>query len=65
MLWEYEGDSDTSSNWCARNDPEALSKRTGRLRNLRTSGDDLDYSIIKIGQYTDKSPGDLRRLAVT
>ena len=25
----------------------------------------LHYSIIKIGQNTEKSPGDLRRLAVT
>ena len=29
-----------------------------------TSKDNLDYSIIKIGQNTEKSPGDLRRLAV-
>ena len=33
--------------------------------NKRTSGDHLNYSIIKIDQNTEKSPGDLRRLAVT
>ena len=29
------------------------------------SVDHLKYSIVKIGQNTEKSPGDLRRLAVT
>ena len=29
------------------------------------SGDHPDYSIIKISQNTEKSPGNLRRLAVT
>ena len=38
---------------------------TERLGNKRTGGDHLDYSIIKIGQNTKKSPGNLRRLAVT
>ena len=30
-----------------------------------TSGDHQDYSIIKMGQNMEKSPGDLRRFAVT
>ena len=38
---------------------------TGKFENKRTSGDQPDYSIIKIGQNTEKSTGDLRRLAVT
>ena len=29
------------------------------------SRDNLNYSIIKISQNTEKSPGDLMRLAVT
>ena len=29
------------------------------------SGDHPNYSIIKTGQSTEKSPGDLRRLAAT
>ena len=37
---------------------------TGGLGNKTTSGDHLDYTIIEIDQNTDKSPGDLRRLAV-
>ena len=42
-----------------------IGKRTRRLRNKRTSRDYPDYSIIKIGQNTEKRPRDLRRLAVT
>ena len=37
----------------------------GGLGNKRTSGDHSNFSIIEIGQNTKKSPGDLRRLAVT
>ena len=35
------------------------------LGNKRTSRDHPNYNINKIGQHTEKSPGDLRRLAVT
>ena len=45
--------------------PKWLVKGTSRLRNKRTSGDHKFYTIIKIGQNTEKSSGDLRRLAVT
>ena len=62
---EHEGDSDTNSNWCTRDNRKKAGKGTGRLRNKRTGRDLLDYSIINIGQNTEKSPGDLRRLAVT
>ena len=41
-----------------------LVKGFGGLRNKRTSGDHPSYSIIKIDQNTEKSSGDLRRLAV-
>ena len=33
--------------------------------NNGTGGDCHNYSIIEISQYTEKSPGDLRRLAAT
>ena len=39
-------------------------KETGGLGYTRTSGDQPNYRIIKISQNTEKSPGDLRRLAV-
>ncbi len=35
------------------------------LARLATSGDNPNYSIVEISQNTEKSPGDLRRLAVT
>ena len=39
--------------------------RTGGLRNNRMSGDHPNYSIVEISQNTEKSPGILKRLAVT
>ena len=39
--------------------------RTGRLGNKRKSEGYPNNSIVEIGQNTKKSPGDLRRLAVT
>ena len=38
---------------------------TERLGNKKTSGDHPDNSIIETSQNTEKSAGDLRRLAVT
>ena len=62
---EYEGDDDTNCGWCTWGNPKRIGKGTGRLGNKRTSGDHPNYSIIKIGQNTEKSLGDLRRLVVT
>ena len=39
--------------------PKGLVKGLG---NKRTSGNHPDYSIMKIGQNTEKSSGDLKRL---
>ena len=44
---------------------KGLVKGTEGLRNIRTSGDHPNDIVIEIGQNTEKSPGDLRRLAVT
>ena len=38
---------------------------TKGLGSWRTSGDHLNYKIIENGQNTEKSPGDLKRLAIT
>ena len=38
---------------------------TEGLGNKTMSGDHSNYSIIEIGQNTEKSPGELRRPAVT
>ena len=40
-------------------------KETGGLGSWWTIGDHPNCYIIKSGQNTEKSPGDLRRLAVT
>ena len=62
---ENEGDGDTNRNRCTWNkSPQDFGKGTRRLRNKRISSDHPDYTILKIGQNTGKSPGDLRRLAV-
>ena len=42
-----------------------LGTRTGGLGNNRTGEDRPNYSIVEINHNTEKSPGDLRRLAVT
>ena len=42
-----------------------ITKGTGGLGSWRTSGDHPNYYIIENGQNTVKSPGNLRRLAVT
>ena len=44
---------------------DTVTEGTERIRNKNTSRDHPDYSLIQIGQNTEKSPRDLRRLAVT
>ena len=44
---------------------KGLLKGTGGLESWRTSRDHPNDSIIENGQNTEKSSGDLRRLAVT
>ena len=54
-------DGDTNCTWRAR----LIGTGTGGIGNKRSSGDHLNYSIVGNSQNTKKSPGDLRRLAVT
>ena len=58
---EHDSDGDTNCNWCTWNNPQMIVTRTRRLKNQMTSRCHLDYSIIKIGQNSGKSLGDLRR----
>ena len=44
---------------------QRFGKRTWCLGNKRSSGDNLNYSIVEIGQNTVKSSGDLKRLVDT
>ena len=56
---EHERDGDSNCDRCPRYSHQKISKETGGLENKRTSSDYPNYNIIKIGQNTEKSPGDL------
>ena len=62
---EHEGDGETICGWWTWNNSQRIGTETGGLGKKRTSSDHSNYSIIKIGQNTEKSPGNVRRLAVT
>ena len=64
-IMKHESDGDTNCNWWTWNNPQNIGKGTEWLRNQRTSKDHPDYNITKIGQNTEKSPGELRRLGIT
>ena len=64
-LWNI-GDNYTNRDWCFWYSHQSIIKETGEgLGSWWTSGDLPNYSIIENVQDTEKSPGDLRRLAVT
>ena len=62
---EYEGYSGTNFRWFTWKNPQRINKGTWRLRNQWASRDLADDGMIKIGQNTKKSPGDLKKLAIT
>ena len=62
---EHERDDYTNCNWFSCYNHQRISSRTGGFRNNRTGGDCPIFCRVKIYQDTEKSPGDLRRLAVT
>ena len=62
---EHESDNYTNHDWSFWYNHQRIIKGTGGLGNKKTSGDQPNYYIIENDQNTEKSPGDLRRLAVT
>ena len=62
---EHEQESYTNCDWCFWYSHQMIIKGTGGLGNKKTSGDHPKLNITENGQNTEKSPGDLRRLAVT
>ena len=62
---EHESDGDTDCKWCVRYSHQRYDTGTGELGNKRTSEDHPNYNIAEIGQNTEKSPGDMNKLAVT
>ena len=62
---EHADDTYTNCNWGFWYSNKRIIKGTGGLGSWWPSGDHPNYSIIENGQNTEKSPGDLRRLAVS
>ena len=62
---EYEGDNYTNCDWSFWHGNSRIIKGPGRFESWRPSGDRPNNSITENGQNSEKSPGDLRRLAVT
>ena len=62
---KHESDGDTDCNRCARYNHQKYRHRDWRIGNMRTSGEHPNDRFIKIIQNTEKSPGGLKRLAVT
>ena len=54
---EHNSDDDTNCHWLPRYNHERIRTGIRKLGNKRKSG---DYSIVKIGKNTKKSPGGLR-----
>ena len=52
-------------NYCVRYSHQRIAIGTGRHGNKRVTRDHPCTSIVVIGQNTEKSPGDRRRLVVT
>ena len=62
---EHEGNNYTNRDWCSWYSHQRIIKGTGGLGGWKTSEDHPNYSIIENGQNTEKSPGDMKSLAVT
>ena len=62
---KHESVGDTNCYRRARYSHQRIDIGAGRLGNKRRNRNHPHYNIIKITQDTEKSPGDLRRLAVT
>ena len=60
-----ESDGDASCNWCAWYCHQKIGTKTGGLEYKRTNAEQVNDNIFEISQNTKKSPGDLRKLAVT
>ena len=61
---ERESDVYTNCNWCFMYNTEMIIKGSGELGKKRMSGGHPNYYTIEIGQNTEKSSGDLKRLAL-
>ena len=61
----YERDGGNNYIWPGLDGPRRFGKVTGKFGNRRSKRVFPNYSIAGIGQNTEKSAGDLRRLSIT
>ena len=61
----HESNDYTNCNRCSWYSHQRIGTMTGGHGNNWTGGGCQNYSIVEIGQNTEKSPGDLNELAVT
>ena len=62
---ELEGDDDINWNWLAQYDPQKLGKGVETNWKSEIDWNHPNNSSTKIGQNTEKSSGNLGRLAIT
>ena len=62
---EHPGEVDINCSWCTGNSLKKIGNGIGTVGNCRKNRDHSDQNILEIGQNTEKSPGDQRRIAVT
>ena len=62
---KHKSDDCTNCDWCFWHYNQRIIKRPGRLGSWRTGRDYPNESVTENGLNTEKSPGDLRRIAVT
>ena len=62
---ENDGQRNTNLGRCIRNSHQEVGEETGVIGNQRENRNHLNYSMAEISENTQKSPGDLIRLAVT
>ena len=62
---EHESDNCINCDWCFWHGNLRITQGPGGFGSWWPCGDHPNDSITEDGQNTEKSPGDLRRLAVT
>ena len=62
---EHKGDGNTNCNLCTQNGTQRLGKGSERGGNQKICREYPNNCITEIGQNTEKSPGNLWKLAAT
>ena len=62
---KHDVDGDTNCSWCNWNGLQSFRKEIRTSGHQRKNGNYQDYSIVEIVHNIEKSPSELRGLAVT